>query len=189
MPKYAKLSQDGKFLFYTAAGGVTRDVNLAERRVVGQAQPKFTIGWSNFFTYKNFDLNIALRGAYGNKVLNVTRMVFSNPQTLPTLNALTGVMDEINRGLTDSPKVSDYYLEDASFIKIDNISIGYNFKINKIKLVKQLRVYFTSNNLYTFTKYTGFDPEMSYSGLEYGIDQYDVYPKTRSFTFGLDVKF
>lgn len=189
LPHYVRLSQDGKFLYATAAGGVTRDVNLAERRIAGQAQPKFTLGWSNFFTYKNFDLNIALRGAYGNKVINVTRMVFANPQVLPTLNALASVKDEIARGLTDSPKVSDYYLEDGSFIKIDNVSIGYNFNTSKIKWLKQLRVYFTSNNLYTFTKYTGFDPEMSYSGLEYGIDQYDVYPKTRSFTFGLDVKF
>jgi iron complex outermembrane receptor protein len=99
------------------------------------------------------------------------------------------VLDEIDRGLTDSPKLSDYYLEDASFIKIDNISLGYNFNTSKIKWLKKLRVYFSSNNLYTFTKYKGLDPEMSYTGLEYGIDQYDVYPKTRTFTFGLDVKF
>lgn len=189
MPKYAGLSADGKFLFYTAAGGVTRDVNLAERRVVGQAQPKFTLGWSNFFTYKNFDLSISLRGAFGNKVINTTRMVFSNPQILPTLNALKEVLDEIDRGLTDSPKVSDYYLEDASFIKIDNISLGYNFNTSKNKWLKKLRVYFSSNNLYTFTGYKGLDPEMTYSGLEFGLDQYDVYPKTRTFTFGLDVKF
>jgi iron complex outermembrane receptor protein len=189
MPEYAGLSQDGKFLFYTAAGGVTRNVSDAERRKVGHAQPKFTLGWSNFFTYKNFDLNIALRGSFGNQILNVTRMVFANPQVLPTLNGLTEVLDEIDRGLTDYPKISDYYLEDASFIKIDNISIGYNFKINKNLFIRQLRVYLTSSNLYTFTKYTGFDPETTYSGLEYGIDQYDLYPKTRSITFGIDVKF
>ncbi|QKG79863.1 SusC/RagA family TonB-linked outer membrane protein [Tenuifilum thalassicum] len=189
MPKYAGLSQDGKFLFYTAAGGVTRDINLAQRQVVGHAQPRFTLGWSNFFTYKNFDFNISLRGAFGNKVINVTRMVFSNPQILPTLNALKEVLDEIDRGLTDSPKISDYYLEDASFIKIDNISIGYNLSPKNTKWVKSMRVYLTSNNLYTFTNYTGLDPEMSYSGLEYGVDMYDVYPKTRTITLGIDLKF
>lgn len=189
MPKYAGLSQDGKFLFYTAAGGVTRDINLAQRQVVGYAQPRFTLGWSNFFNYKNFDLNIALRGAFGNKVINVTRMVFSNPQILPTLNALKEVLDEINRGLSDSPKVSDYYLENASFIKIDNVTIGYNFTPKSTKWVSSMRFYLTSNNLYTFTKYTGLDPEMSYTGLEYGVDMYDVYPKTRTITFGIDIKF
>lgn len=189
MPKYAGLSQDGKFLFYTAAGGVTRDINLAQRQVVGYAQPRFTLGWSNFFTYKNFDFNIALRGAFGNKVINVTRMVFSNPQILPTLNALKEVIDEIDRGLSDSPKVSDYYLENASFIKIDNVTIGYNFTPKSTKWVNSMRFYLTSNNLYTFTKYTGLDPEMSYTGLEYGVDMYDVYPKTRTITFGIDIKF
>ncbi|HBI80795.1 MAG TPA: hypothetical protein DDY04_02325 [Bacteroidales bacterium] len=189
MPRYAGLSQDGKFLFYTAEGGVTRDINAAERRVVGHAQPRFTLGWSNFFTYKNFDLSISLRGAFGNEVINSTRMVFSNPQILPTLNALKDVLDEIDRGLTDSPKISDYYLEDASFIKIDNISLGYNFNTAKNKWIKKLRIYINSNNLYTFTNYTGLDPEMSYTGLEFGLDQYDVYPKTRTFTFGIDVKF
>ncbi|MCB9002629.1 MAG: TonB-dependent receptor [Bacteroidales bacterium] len=189
LPKYAGLSQDGKFLFYTAAGGVTRDINLAERRVAGHAQPRFTLGWSNFFTYKNFDLNISLRGAFGNKVINSTKMVFSNPQILPTINALKDVLHEIDRGLTDSPKISDYYLEDASFVKVDNISLGYNFNTKKLKWVKSFRVYVSSNNFYTFTNYSGLDPEMTYSGLEFGIDQYDVYPKTRTFTFGIDVKF
>lgn len=189
IPEYAGLSADGKFLFYTAAGGVTRDINMAERRILGHAQPRFTLGWSNFLTYKEWDLSIALRGAFGNKVINSTRMVFSNPQILPTLNALKEVLDEIDRGLTDSPKLSDYYLEDASFVKIDNITLGYNFNTSKIKWLKKCRVYFSSNNVYTFTKYTGLDPEMSYTGLEFGIDQYDVYPKTRTFTFGLDVKF
>lgn len=189
IPEYAGLSADGKFLFFTAAGGVTRDINMAERRILGHAQPRFTLGWSNFFTYKEWDLSIALRGAFGNKVINSTRMVFSNPQILPTLNALKEVLDEIDRGLTDSPKISDYYLEDASFIKIDNITLGYNFNTSKVKWLKKCRVYFSSNNIYTFTKYTGLDPEMSYTGLEFGIDQYDVYPKTRTFTFGLDVKF
>ncbi|MEJ5316910.1 MAG: TonB-dependent receptor [Tenuifilum sp.] len=189
IPKYAGLSSDGKFLFFTAAGGVTRDVNLAQRYVAGYAQPRFTLGWSNFITYKNFDFSIALRGAYGNKVMNVTRMVFSNPQILPTLNALSEVLDEIDRGLTDSPKVSDYYLEDASFIKIDNVTIAYNFNPKSTKWVKNMRVYLTSNNLFTFTKYTGLDPEQSYVGLEYGLDMYDVYPKTRTITLGLDIKF
>ncbi|HON69950.1 MAG TPA: TonB-dependent receptor, partial [Tenuifilum sp.] len=142
-----------------------------------------------FITYKNFDFSIALRGAYGNKVMNVTRMVFSNPQILPTLNALSEVLDEIDRGLTDSPKVSDYYLEDASFIKIDNVTIAYNFNPKSTKWVKNMRVYLTSNNLFTFTKYTGLDPEQSYVGLEYGLDMYDVYPKTRTITLGLDIKF
>lgn len=116
MPEYAGLSDDGKFLFYTAAGGVTRDVSKAERRVVGSAQPKFQIGWSNYFTIgKNLDISASFRSIIGYKVLNVTRMVFSNPSDLPTLNVLQEGLEEYDRGLTSNPTLSSYYLEDASF--------------------------------------------------------------------------
>ncbi len=190
MPEYAGLSADGKFLFYTAAGGVTRDVDKAERRVVGHALPKFVIGWSNYFkVYKNFDVSFSLRSVYGSDVLNVTRMVFDNPSILPSLNALHDVLDESNKGLTDYPKISSYYLEDASFIKLDNVTIGYNFDVSKVNWLKKLRVYFTSNNLLTITKYNGIDPEISYNGLSFGLDQYNVYPKTRTFTLGVNILF
>ncbi|MGM0551371.1 MAG: SusC/RagA family TonB-linked outer membrane protein [Bacteroidota bacterium] len=190
MPEYAGLSSDGKFLFYTAAGGVTRDVAAADRRVVGNALPEFEIGWSNFYTfYQNFDFGFSLRFVYGFDVLNVTRMVFANPNILPTLNALSEVVDEKERGLDDAPKVNSYYLEDGTFLKLDNVTLGYTFENNKLPYIKSLRVYFTSNNLLTLTGYSGLDPEISYNGTSFGLDMYDVYPKTRSFTVGLNVTF
>jgi len=190
MPEYADLSQDGKFLFWTAAGGVTRNVEDAERRVVGTALPDFEAGWSNYFTFfKNFDANVTIRGVYGNDILNVTRMVFENPTILPTLNTLTSVLDEIDRGLTDAPKVNSYYLEDGSFIRLDNISIGYNLNTQESEWVKKLRVYVSSNNLYTLTGYSGIDPETSYDGQSFGLDMYNVYPKTRTLTFGVNITF
>jgi iron complex outermembrane receptor protein len=190
MPEYAGLSQDGKFLFWTAAGGVTRNVEDAERRVVGTALPDFEAGWSNYFTFfKNFDANVTIRGVYGNDILNVTRMVFENPTILPTLNTLTSVLDEIDRGLTDAPKVNSYYLEDGSFIRLDNISIGYNVNTQESEWVKKLRVYISSNNLYTLTGYSGIDPETSYDGQSFGLDMYNVYPKTRTLTFGVNITF
>ncbi len=190
MPEYAGLSQDGKFLFWTAAGGVTRNVEDAERRIVGTALPKFDLGWSNYFTFLNgFDASIHFRAVYGNDVLNVTRMVFENPTILPTLNTLTSVQSEIDRGVTDAPKVNSYYLEDGSFIRIDNISLGYNVGLNDSKWIKKLRLYFASNNLLTITGYSGIDPETSYDGLEFGLDMYNTYPKTRTYTFGLQVTF
>lgn len=190
MPEYAGLSGDGKFLFWTAAGGVTRNVEDAERRVVGTALPDFEAGWSNYFTFfKNFDANITIRGVYGNDILNVTRMVFENPTILPTLNTLTSVLDEIDRGLSDAPKVNSYYLEDGSFIRLDNISIGYNVNTQESEWVKKLRVYVSSNNLYTLTGYSGIDPETSFDGQSFGLDMYNVYPKTRTLTFGVNITF
>jgi iron complex outermembrane receptor protein len=186
MPEYAGLSTDGKFLFYTASGGVTRELEKAERRNVGSAQPKFELGWSNYFTiYKNLDASFAFRGVFGYKVFNTTKLIFGNPIWLPDINVLQSALDEKVRGLNDNPKLSSYYLEDGTFVRLDNITIGYNIK--NIKAIKNIRVYFTSNNLLTITGYTGVDPEISTSGLSFGLDQYNVYPKTRTFTLGLNV--
>ncbi len=190
MPEYAGLSADGKFLFFTAAGGVTRDISKAERRVMGTAQPIFEMGWSNFFTiYKNLDVSFALRWVHGFDVLNVTRMVFENPSVIGTLNGLNSVADEIERGVTDFPKVNSYYLEDGSFLRMDNITVGYTFDVSKVKWLGKARLYASTNNLFIITGYTGLDPEISYNGLSFGLDQYNVYPKTRNFTAGVNITF
>jgi len=186
MPEYAGLSPDGKFLFYTEAGGVTRDITLAERRIVGNAQPDFELGWSNYFNfYKNFDMSFNIRAIYGYEIFNTTRLIFGNPIALPNTNALVSAITEKENGLDDNPKPSSYYLEDGSFIRLDNISLGYNIK--NVPGIKNIRVYFASNNLFTLTSYTGIDPEISFDGLSFGLDQYNVYPKTRTFTFGVNV--
>jgi iron complex outermembrane receptor protein len=186
MPEFAGISQDGKFLFYTAAGGVTRDITMAERRVVGDAQPDFELGWSNYFTiYNNFDFSFNIRAVYGYDVFNTTRLIFGNPIWLPNINVLQSALEEKEKGLNDNPKLSSYYLEDGSFLRLDNISLGYNFK--NVPGFKNIRAYFASNNLLTLTRYTGVDPEISFDGLSFGLDQYNVYPKTRTFTFGINV--
>lgn len=186
MPEFYDISSDGVFRYYTAAGGITRDLAAAERRVVGKAQPDFELGWSNYLTiYKNLDMNLTFRAIYGYQVYNTTRMIFGNPIFLPTRNVLASALDEYEKGLRDNPKVSSYYLEDASFIRLDNISIGYNFK--RKGSFEKIRVYVASNNVFTLTKYSGIDPEISTSGLSFGLDQYDVYPKTRTVTLGINV--
>lgn len=190
MPEYAGISQDGAFLFYTAAGGVTRDVTAAERRVVGQALPKFTVGLSNYFTlFKNLDLSFALIGVYGSSVLNVTKLMFGNAQWLPNLNVLHSALDDKEKGINSAPIVNSYYLEDASYIRLDNLSIGYTFNTKNQDWIRKVRIYVSSNNLYTLTGYTGLDPEVNYSGTSFGLDQYNVYPKTRTLSFGFNVTF
>ena len=193
MPEYAGLSSDGKFLFYTKEGGVTRNVGEAERRKVGSALPDFKMTWNNRFTlFDNLDVNFTLRAVQGFDLMNNTRMVFANPTIVPTINGLEEVIDETERGLNDQPKVSDYYLEDGSFIKLDNVTIGYNFDVNTVSWLRKARVFVTGSNLVTFTDYSGIDPEISYNtsdDLSFGIDSYNVYPKTRSFSLGAKLTF
>jgi iron complex outermembrane receptor protein len=187
--EYAGISADGKFLFTTAAGGVTREQKEEDKKIIGNALPDFEIGFSSYFKiYKNIDASFALRAVVGGDVLNVTRLIFENPNVLPTQNALESSLDYAGV-LDDSPKFSSFYLEDGSFVRLDNITIGYTFNTAKIAWLKNLRIYLTSNNLFTITNYSGIDPEMGYDGLSFGLDQYNVYPKVRSFLFGVNLKF
>lgn len=187
--EFAGFSEDGKFLFTTAAGGVTREQKEEDKKIIGNALPDFEVGFSSYFKiYKNIDASFALRAVVGGDVLNVTRLIFENPNVLPTQNALESSLDYVGI-LDDSPKFSDFYLEDGSFLRLDNITIGYTFNTAKIDWLKNLRIYLTSNNLFTITNYSGIDPEMGYDGLSFGLDQYNVYPKVRSFLFGINVKF
>ncbi len=185
MPEYAGISSTGKYLFYTAAGGVTSILQNAERRVVGHALPKFEVGWTNSFNiYKYFDLSFSFRAVYGGDVLNVTRLILSNPTQLPTLNALTEALDNAQKGLKSAPIINSLFLEDGSFIRLENLSLGYTF--NKFKNNNyRVRFNITANNLFIITRYKGTDPEMTYTGLSFGIDNFNVYPKTRSIMFGV----
>lgn len=193
MPEFAGIvpqdfpvdSLRGKF-FFSTKDGITYNIQEALRKNVGKAQPDFEIGWTNSFNvYRNLDMSFTFRAIYGYKVFNTTKLIFGNPRWLPNLNVLEVALDEYEKGLDDYPKLSSYYLEDASFVRLDNISIGYNFK--NLKGFDNIRIYLASNNVFTITKYSGVDPEITFSGLSFGLDQYNVYPKTRTITLGLNV--
>lgn len=191
LPVFAGFSQDGYFLFYTAAGGVSRHPEDAVRKVVGHALPRFSIGWSNYLKiFRHIDFNVSSRLVYGFSVFNVTRLVFGNPIWLPNLNVLRSALEEQKLHHLQSPPVlSSYYLEDGSFFRIDNINIGYTFNTTKSKWVKSARIYFASDNPLLITKYSGTDPEISYNGLSFGIDLYNTYPKARTYTIGINFQF
>ena len=190
LPVYKGLTSDGKFLFETEAGGVTRDVTKAKRQFVGSAQPDLIIGWSNYFQiYKGFDASFSLRGIFGHQIFNVTKMVFSNPADAPNQNVLASAIVGESATITSDPTISTYYLEDGDFVKLDNISLGYNIPFSPESKVKTLRVYLTGNNVWMWTKYSGLDPELNFSGTEFGRDQYDVYPRTRSISIGINTTF
>lgn len=190
LPVYAGQSADGKFLYETEAGGVSRDVDKAARQFVGSAQPDAIVGWSNYFQFfDNWDASIALRGIFGHQIFNVTRMIFSNPADAPNLNVLQSALEGENATLTSDPAISTFYLEDGDFVKLDNVSVGYNLPLNKDSKIKNLRFYLNGTNLAMWTKYSGLDPELNFSGIEFGRDQYDVYPRTRSITFGINATF
>jgi iron complex outermembrane receptor protein len=151
--------------------------------------PKFSYGFSSTFTYDQWSLNFALRGVGGQKIFNNTALDVAYIKRLPGNNVFT---DALSNGIRDAATASDLYLEDAGFLRLDNLTLAYTFK--KINGIQNLRVYLSSNNLFVITKYKGLDPEIrnantteSYIDANYGGDGY--YAKSRSFSFGVNVSF
>ena len=119
-------------------------------------------------------------------------MFFAVPVSLTRGNVMTNTSDNIfnKRPLNDFQELQyvSYYIENGDYWKIDNITLGYTFDI-KNKPIKNLRLYLSGSNMFTFTSYSGIDPEVNSLGLDPGLDQRDRYPSTRSFTFGISLKF
>ena len=178
------LDANGKYIFTDVNTDGKIDDNDAMH--IGSAQPKLTYGINSTFNYKNWDLSMFFRGVYGNKVLNYSRMSFATTQWLMGANVL---QEALTNGLKDSPVYSDYYIEDGSFLRLENLSLGYTFKTEKIKWVKNLRLYAVGQNLFLITKYKGLDPEVRMDGLNPGVEGRDFYPKSRTFMMGVNISF
>ncbi|MVM36589.1 SusC/RagA family TonB-linked outer membrane protein [Spirosoma sp. HMF3257] len=190
--KYADIDGDGK-------------ITANDRTILGNNQPDFLYGFTNSFSYKGFDLNISIQGTQGDKILNIGRRYFDNMEG--NQNQMTtalhrwrsasdpgdGITPRANeRSTGNNNAVSSRWVEDASYVRIQNVNLGYRLPtklLNKIK-IQQLRLYVSAQNLYTWTKYLNYNPEVSNyeSPLSAGID-YGAYPLARTFTFGINVGF
>lgn len=189
--KYKDLNGDGRI--------GSEDVTF-----IGDPNPKFTYGLTNTFRYKDFDFSFFLQGVYGNKIFNWTRK-YTESLTSVYLNQVTDVMDRYTPANTDGTiprynqwtnnnlKNSDRYVENGSYLRIQNISLGYNLPsgwANKVKMASA-RLYVTVQNAHTFTKYSGYDPEIgSYnqSVLSQNVDN-GHYPNPRTVNIGANIEF
>ncbi|WP_158624858.1 SusC/RagA family TonB-linked outer membrane protein [Gynurincola endophyticus] len=177
-------------------------INANDRTIIGNPHPDFIAGFSNDFSYKNFDLNILITGSYGNKILNEAYIDYKFPNGTTNItrdtyrNAWTPgnpTNTHTRMGADIAPLTSSMYLEDGSFLRIKNVTFGYNLPAKLLEKTKlnRLRVYATVQNLWTFTKYTGYDPEVNLFGLNpllLGYD-YSFYPQARTFLMGVSVSF
>ncbi len=160
-----------------------------DRQVLGNGIPKYYLSWNNNFRYKNFDLSVNMRGAFGYQILNFSRMFYENPTI--GYNTLNSAFDKVydKAVLKDVQRFVSYYVEDGDYWKIDNATLGYTVKLNNKNTIKNLRFYASGINLVTITGYKGIDPEVKQTGLSPGNDDRDKYPTTRTFTFGVNVTF
>ncbi len=175
-----------------------------DKQIIGNAQPKFTGGFINDFSYKNFSLNVFFQFSYGNDIYsNLNRMrnwvnAYNNLST-DALNRWReqGDITDYPRPIRNDPlrnenlRVSDRWIEDGSFLRLKNVSLAYNVPksvLNKLRL-GGMRFYVTGENLVTWTHYTAYDPEVSsYSGLRLGVDD-GSYPQSRTYILGLNLQF
>jgi len=190
--KYVDVNGDGK-------------IDPSDKTFIGNPHPKFTYGFTNNFKYKNLDLSIFMQGSYGNDVMNLTRRGGTTNTSLYD-NQLVEALDYYSptntasnnpRPIANSANtnllISDRYVEDGSYLRIQNITLGYSLPqdfISKYKL-SRLRLYGSAQNLYTFTNYSGYDPEIgsfNQNVLLSGIDN-GRYPIARTFLVGLNVEF
>ncbi|MBS7563881.1 TonB-dependent receptor [Mucilaginibacter sp. Bleaf8] len=176
-------------------------IDDGDRQFLGSAYPKFSYGLSFNANYKNFDLNIFAQGVQGNKLYNALRYTSLSTGGLgQNYNLLKDVLNAWTpqNTNTDIPRVtasddngnygtnSDFYIQSGSYLRIKNATLGYTFspKLLTKAGISSLRIYSTANNLFTFTKYKGFDPEVGFDN--YGIDV-GRYPQSRSFIFGINL--
>ena len=198
-------TQVGDFRFVDVDGDGVLDLDK-DRAVVGNYMPKFTYGFGGKLWYKGFDLDINFQGVYGNKILNLNRRYIDNMEgnvngTTIALdrwqsesNPGNGQVNKANRKQTGyNGRTSTWHLEDGSYLRLQNVALGYTLPETWTRhfYVEKMRIYVSGQNLVTFTKYSGYNPEVNArpdSALTPGED-YGTYPLARTFMFGVNVTF
>ena len=190
--KFAGFSPAGQFLIEDRKGQVIPAASKVadDRQLLGNFTPKAMFGWSNNLSYKNFDLSINMHGWLGFDVYNTYAMCLGIAKVNGECNVLKAANSTFSH-IKDTVQMTDYYLEDGSFLKIDAITLGYLLPLRKYtRFVDSLKLYATCGNVATITGYTGLDPEVDIIGYDGGIDNWqNAYPLTRTWTFGVQLKF
>jgi iron complex outermembrane receptor protein len=194
MLKCNGIDADGKYIMEDVSGD--GQINEDDRTYVGDAQPDLTFGLNNSFAWKQWDLSFFFRGSLGQKALNTPRAAFARKDYLIGANAMD---DPLVYQLKESGRICSYYLEDASFVKLDNMALGYTLNLKKNNYVEKARFYVAAQNLLVITGYKGLDPEMELyrgdtptdknAGLDPGIEPRQFLPRARTFTFGVNLTF
>ena len=186
------VNDDGTWRFVDQNNDGT--INTEDEVIVGNGLPDFEIGFNNSMTFGNFDLNMFFRGTFGHDLIHTNRAFYETQAVAVSYNVIK--TDLYLPELTDQALYSDLHVENASFFRLDNMTLGYNFNVSDTKYLKNFRLYASGQNLFTITDYTGVDPEVRYAEpvnnggvLAPGIDRRNTWFTTTTFTLGLSAKF
>jgi len=193
---YKEIDKDGNLIFEDTNEDGTIDTN--DRAVVGNGLPDFELGFSNTFSYKNWDMSILFRGVFGHDLNNTFRGFYEVPNMIGSYNLPRTANDmrnpETGTLLNNSSGVlSSYHIENASFFSLDNMSIGYSFNLAEGSGFNKIRVYLAGNNLFFITGYKGVDPNPRFQDygnkLVPGIDRRNTWFRTSAISLGVNLGF
>lgn len=193
-PRFLGIDENGRYVFPADQLDANGNPDPSKFEVVGNGLPLGEFGFANTFTMQNWDLNFFLRGAWGHDLYNSYRGFYENRDAAS--NTWNSVTTSKTPFVTQSPTFSSLFVEDASFIRLDNMSIGYNLPVSS-GIFSKVRIYAAGQNLFTITNYTGIDPEVRYndseigdafnSNLAPGLERRNTYALTRSYTIGVNL--
>ena len=195
--KSVGISENGLYLIENPTTGEVQEweasMNTSSEwmQYIGHGLPKVYASLQNTFTYKGFDLSIMLTGQFGFDILNENRWLYENETY--AFNRMKSVKTPYGGNtlsVNQTKTFVSYYLEKGDFVKISNITLGYTYKLKPNKYLNSVRAYLSADNLYTFTGYSGLDPELTNANIgSLGNDYHDTYPPIRSFTLGVNIEF
>ncbi len=189
--RYAGISEDGRIQVYNKDNDViySDDAKVDDRVYQKNFMPELIVGWTHNVGYKNWMLSATLTSWINYDVYNGIELDYGL-RNVAQGNMLYDAIEK-NAKITGRPAPCDYFLYDASFLKIQNLTLAYTLPMKKYtKLMDNIRLYFTGNNLLTLTKYPGLNPEVDITGWDAGIEKKsNIYPQTRTFTFGIQMNF
>ena len=192
MFKYAGVSTDGEWLIYDKEGDIIKGIQgtEADRQYVGNGLPKFTLSTNHTFRYKDFDLSLFFRGAFGFDIFNIHDFYYGTRNFSGNmLRKAYGKNEKISS--TQNPIVSDFFLQRGDYFKLDQVTLGYTLPLHKTRFLDSLRIYGTVRNVFTITKFSGMDPSnYQVNGLTPGATgARSYYPTTRQFILGVQLDF
>lgn len=188
--RYAGTDSEGNILVWSKEGRKipTTERTEEDKNFIGNGVPKVQLSFSHTFTWKNFDLRLFFTSWLGYDLLNLKQMYYGL-QNVPVTNLLEDAYTR-NDAIKGDKIYCDYFLENGNFLKLEELTLGYKIPLPDNKWIQSLRCYFSVNNVFTLTGYTGGDPaNINVNGVEPGIETTSIYPVARTFTLGLSVQF
>jgi len=196
---YEGIAEDGSWMHRD----VNEDgqINTDDRAVLGNGLPDFEFGWGNTFKFGNWDANVFFRGVFGHNLINSVRSFYEVPGAMVSYNVTRSARDLRNPDTGTYLDVdnalgvfSSLHVEKGDYVKLQNLSVGYNFNMANSNAFNRIRVFFAGNNLFTWSNYQGPEPEVRYSDndggqLAPGIDRRNTWFQARSFALGVNLIF